>query len=65
MNTYLRFCHLCSQMLVENTKNKYDCDPKKVFLICGVPSRDRPRFFDQLGDKSTDTSIGNKYFFTK
>ena len=28
-------------------------------------SRDRPRFFDQVGHQTTTASIGNKYFFTK
>ena len=28
-------------------------------------SRVRPRFFDQVGDQTTNASIGNKYFFTK
>ena len=29
------------------------------------PYRDRPRFFDQVGHQTTNSSIGNKYFFTK
>ena len=28
-------------------------------------SRDRPRFFDQVGHQTTNVSIGSKYFFTK
>ena len=28
-------------------------------------SRDRPRFFDQVGHQTTKASIGNKHFFTK
>ena len=31
----------------------------------GIMSRDRPRFFDQVGHQTTNASIGNKYFFTK
>ena len=31
----------------------------------GMISRDRPRFFDQVGHQTTNASIGNKYFFTK
>ena len=27
--------------------------------------RDRSRFFDQVGHQTTNTSIGNKHFFTK
>ena len=30
-----------------------------------LSSRDRPRFFDQVGHQTTNASIGNKYFFTK
>ena len=30
-----------------------------------ILSRDRPRFFDQLGHQSTNASVGNKHFFTK
>ena len=28
-------------------------------------TRDRPRFFDQVGHQTPNVSIGNKYFFTK
>ena len=28
-------------------------------------TRDRPRFFDQVGHQTTNASIGNKHFFTK
>ena len=28
-------------------------------------SRDRPRFFDQVGHQTINASIGNKDFFTK
>ena len=28
----------------------------------GMISRDRPRFFDQVGHQTTNASIGNKYF---
>ena len=28
-------------------------------------SRDRPRFFDQVGHQTTNASIGNMHFFTK
>ena len=36
-----------------------------IFLIFSVRllSRDRPRFFDQVGHQTTTASIGNKYFF--
>ena len=30
-----------------------------------IGTRDRPRFFDQVGHQTTNASIGNKYFFTK
>ena len=30
-----------------------------------IPSRVRPRFFDQVGHQTTNASIGNKYLFTK
>ena len=30
-----------------------------------VDSRDRPRFFDQVGHQTTNTSIGYKHFFNK
>ena len=32
---------------------------------CHRLSRDRQRFFDQVGHQTTYASIGNKYFFTK
>ena len=37
----------------------------KVFATeyVGLPNRDRPRFFDQVGHQTTNASIGNKYFF--
>ena len=28
-------------------------------------TRDRPRFFDQVGHQTTNAYIGNKHFFTK
>ena len=28
-------------------------------------TRDRPRFFDQVGHQTTNESIGNKHFITK
>ena len=28
-------------------------------------TRDRPRFFDQVGHQTTNASIGNKHFFTR
>jgi hypothetical protein len=31
----------------------------------GLVTRDRPRFFDQVGHQTTNASIGNKHFFTK
>ena len=31
----------------------------------GLHTRDRPRFFDQVGHQTTNASIGNKHFFTK
>ena len=30
-----------------------------------VSSRDLPRFFDQVGHRTTNASIENKHFFTK
>ena len=33
--------------------------------LCYLCNRDRPRFFDQVGHQTTNTSIGNKSFFTK
>ena len=30
-----------------------------------INTRDRPRFFDQVGHQRTNASVGNKYFFTK
>ena len=35
------------------------------FATLAVGSRDRPRFFDQVGHRTTDASIENKHFFTK
>jgi hypothetical protein len=35
---------------------------KYLLYVC---SRDRPRFFDQVGHQTTNASIGNKHFFTK
>ena len=31
---------------------------------CSLHLRDRPIFFDQVGHKTTNASIGNKHFFT-
>jgi hypothetical protein len=39
------------------SKSRFSCRP--------IKSRDRPRFFDQVGHQTTNASIGNKYFFTK
>ena len=30
-----------------------------------MANKDRPRVFDQVGHQTTNTSIKNKYFFTK
>ena len=30
-----------------------------------ILARDHSRFFDQVGHQTTNTSIGNKHFFTK
>ena len=30
-----------------------------------INTRDRPRFFDQVGHQTTNASIGNNHFFTK
>ena len=38
---------------------------KTQFKGGGIQSRYRPRFFDQVGDQTTNASIGNKYFFKK
>ena len=35
------------------------------FQVCNISVRGRPRFFDQVGHRTTNASIGNKYFFTK
>ena len=32
---------------------------------CGMCTRDLPRFFDQVGHRTTNASIENKHFFTK
>ena len=37
--------------------------PTISFVRCFI--RDRPRFFDQVGHKTTNASIENKHFFTK
>ena len=34
-------------------------------LVEEILSRDRPRFFDQVGHQTTNASIENKHFFTK
>ena len=35
------------------------------FAMGEMSTRDRPRFFDQVGHQTTNASIGNKHFFTK
>ena len=37
----------------------------QIFQSRGFQIRDRPRFFDQVGNQTTNASIGNKHFFTK
>ena len=37
----------------------------KLDEACYIVSRDRSRFFDQVGHQTTNASIGNKYFFAK
>ena len=40
--------------------------PAKISGTTGcLFSRDRPRFFDQVGHQTTNASIENKHFFTK
>ena len=34
-------------------------------LMTAMNTRDRPRFFDQVGHQTTNASIENKHFFTK
>ena len=34
-------------------------------VLSGLQSRDRPRFFDQVGHQTTNASVENKHFFTK
>ena len=34
------------------------------YVLCTI-TRDRPRFFDQVGHQITNASIGNKHFLTK
>ena len=36
-----------------------------TFCCWYICSRDRPRFFDQVGHQTTNASIGNTHFFTK
>ena len=44
----------------------YKDDVHTLFLNSWyVCIKDRPRFFDQVGHQTTNTSIGNKHFFTK
>ena len=35
------------------------------FLDLDLITRDLPRFFDQVGHRTTNASIENKHFFTK
>ena len=37
----------------------------KNMLRTSLCTRDRPKFFDQVGHQTTNASIGNKYFFSK
>ena len=38
---------------------------QEVSYIQGCRNRVHPRFFDQVGNQTTNASSGNKYFFTK
>jgi hypothetical protein len=38
---------------------------QKQFDVQNMLSRDRTRFFDQVGHQTTNVSNGNKHFFTK
>ena len=37
----------------------------KISALRQRGNRDRPRFFDQVGDQTTNASNGNKHSFTK
>ena len=53
---------LAEHMIITTTKPLFNAMIKHYTLI----NRDRPRFFDQVGDQiTTNTSIGNKLFSTK
>ena len=64
---------LCRLMLTLEFKFWMDSDniDRLIFAnhfwlcICSPVSRDRPRFFDQVGHQTTNASIENKHFFTK
>ena len=58
--------HICFR----KSKEKTIFVPSSIRQYCfeGVPrmeTRDRPRFFDQVGHKTMYASSGNKHFFTK
>ena len=43
----------------------FDVAYNKLSVTNDRSSRDRPRFFDQVGHQTTKACIGNKHFFTK
>ena len=40
-------------------------NPNEPYQTVNIYIRDLPRFFDQVGHRTTDASIETKHFFTK
>ena len=53
------FCRFFWLDFAANSKRKQNIGQDKM------PSRDRPRFLNQVGHQTTNASMGNKHFFTK
>ena len=57
--------------LAQSSKHWRFFAPKGLLVIiilskvCRLHNRDSSRFFDQVGHQTTNSSIGNKYFFTE
>ena len=67
LNATLEFYNEASNQVQKVVRKvcTFDVAYNKLSVTKDKSSRDRPRFFDQVGHQTTNASIGNTHFFTK
>ena len=64
--TYLyEYYSICFDKIAKIRRKKNDPVLHPLSYNSSLHTRDRPRFFDQVGHQTTNASIGNKHIFTK